>query len=171
MISVVCPFYNEEAILEASVRLMLKNLESLPDEWELLIVNDGSRDRSLDIAQQLARENSRLRVLSYTPNRGRGYAIRRRQRVPDRVRRLPSGVSDRREAGHPHAARSLLRQAERAVLRVPAHRRRVAERRGGEAAEGGDVVEMASDSVGSPKRGARGSRAARAPRAPLKGRT
>lgn len=76
MISVVCPFYNEEAILEASVRLMLKNLESLPEEWELLIVNDGSRDGSLDIAQQLARENSRLRVLSYTPNRGRGYAIR-----------------------------------------------------------------------------------------------
>ncbi|MBZ0310763.1 MAG: glycosyltransferase family 2 protein [Anaerolineae bacterium] len=76
MISVVCPFYNEEDILEASVRLMLQNLAALPEDWELIIVNDGSRDRSLEIARNLSSENPRLHVLSYTPNRGRGYAIR-----------------------------------------------------------------------------------------------
>lgn len=76
MISVVCPFYNEESILEASVRLMLRNLEALGEEWELIIVNDGSRDGSAAIAQRLAAESPRLRVLSYAPNRGRGYAIR-----------------------------------------------------------------------------------------------
>ena len=76
MISIVCPFYNEEAILEASVKLMLRNLASLSDEWELIIVNDGSTDRSLEIARALEREHPRLRVLSYPHNRGRGYAIR-----------------------------------------------------------------------------------------------
>lgn len=76
MISVVCPFYNEEAIIEASVRLMLHNLESLPDDWELVIVNDGSTDRSPDIARALEREYPRLRVVGYPVNRGRGYAIR-----------------------------------------------------------------------------------------------
>ncbi len=78
MISVVCPFYNEEAILEGSVRLMLANLEALPDSWELIVVNDGSLDGSLAIARRLeAEENARLRVVSYPVNRGRGYAIRR----------------------------------------------------------------------------------------------
>lgn len=76
MISVVCPFYNEEAILEGSVRLMLRNLASLEGEWELLIVDDGSRDGSLGIARGLERESANLRVLGYAVNRGRGYAIR-----------------------------------------------------------------------------------------------
>jgi glycosyltransferase involved in cell wall biosynthesis len=76
MISVVCPFFNEEAIIEASVRLMLLNLAKLTDEWELIIVDDGSRDRSLALALELEAESPRLRVLSYGINRGRGYAIR-----------------------------------------------------------------------------------------------
>ena len=76
MISVVCPFYNEEAILAASVRLMLRNLSTLTDDWELIIVNDGSRDGSLAVAQGLEAESKQLRVLGYPVNRGRGYAIR-----------------------------------------------------------------------------------------------
>jgi glycosyltransferase involved in cell wall biosynthesis len=76
MISVICPFYNEEAIIEASVCRMLHNLETLPTDWELIIVNDGSRDHSLEIARELEQNYSRLHVLSYPTNRGRGYAIR-----------------------------------------------------------------------------------------------
>ncbi|MBA2733536.1 MAG: glycosyltransferase family 2 protein [Acidobacteria bacterium] len=76
MISVICPFYNEEAILEGSVNLMMQNLAALEDEWELIIVNDGSRDRSLELARSLERSYSRLKVLSYSTNRGRGYALR-----------------------------------------------------------------------------------------------
>jgi len=76
MISVVCPFYNEERIIDASVRLMLCNLAELPEEWELIIVDDGSRDRSLELARALEAEHPQLRVLSYAVNRGRGYAIR-----------------------------------------------------------------------------------------------
>src|SRR2546421_4386739 len=77
MISIVSPFRNEAAIIESSVRLMLRNLESLTDEWELIIVDDGSDDDSLKIAQALEREFARLRVISYAAHRGRGYAIRR----------------------------------------------------------------------------------------------
>lgn len=76
MISVVSPFYNEEAILEASVGLMLRNLSSLPDAWELILVDDGSRDGSLEIARRLELEDPRVRVVSYPVNRGRGYALR-----------------------------------------------------------------------------------------------
>jgi glycosyltransferase involved in cell wall biosynthesis len=76
MISVVCPFFNEEAIIEASVRLMLENLAKLPEDWELIIVDDGSRDRSLALARALEARHPQLRVLSYGVNRGRGHAIR-----------------------------------------------------------------------------------------------
>ena len=76
MISVICPFYNEEEIIEASVDLMLKNLSELDEDWEMIIVNDGSTDNSLSLARDLERKYERLRVLSYEPNHGRGYAMR-----------------------------------------------------------------------------------------------
>ena len=76
MISVVCPFYNEEAVIEGSLRLMLRNLATLEEDWELLVVDDGSRDGSLAIAKRLEAEDRHLRVLGYPVNHGRGYAIR-----------------------------------------------------------------------------------------------
>lgn len=76
-ISVVCPFYNESLILEASVELMLKNLSRLQEPWELIIVNDGSTDNSMEIAESLQKKHpDQLRVLGYPHNRGRGFALR-----------------------------------------------------------------------------------------------
>ena len=78
MISVICPFYNEEVIIEESVRLMLVNLQGLSDDWELIVVDDGSTDESLEIVKKLEKENDgRLRVIGYETNRGRGHAIRK----------------------------------------------------------------------------------------------
>lgn len=76
MVSVVSPFYNEEAIIEQSVRLMLGKLESLSCSWELILVNDGSVDASLEIVRGIVRGDSRVKIVSYDMNRGRGYAIR-----------------------------------------------------------------------------------------------
>jgi len=76
MISVVCPFYNEELILDAATKLMLKSLSSLKEEWELILVNDGSRDRSFQIVEEIEKTDPHLRLVSYRKNRGRGYAIR-----------------------------------------------------------------------------------------------
>ena len=42
-VSVVCPFYNEEAIIEAAIKNMSAKLETLGHEWELIVVNDGSK--------------------------------------------------------------------------------------------------------------------------------
>ncbi|MBI4520063.1 MAG: glycosyltransferase family 2 protein [Gemmatimonadetes bacterium] len=75
-ISVVCPFYNEEAILADSVTRLLERVDTLPDPCEVIIVDDGSTDRSLAIAQDLARRHAALRVVTYAANRGRGYALR-----------------------------------------------------------------------------------------------
>jgi len=75
-VSVVCPFYNESAILEHAVRTLMERLRTLEGDWELIIVNDGSVDGSGEIANALALEYPRLRVLGYRYNRGRGYALR-----------------------------------------------------------------------------------------------
>jgi dolichol-phosphate mannosyltransferase len=75
-VSVVCPFYNEEEILEHAITTLLGRLESLDRDWELIVVDDGSTDRSGEIASALAGSHARLRVLSYANNRGRGHALR-----------------------------------------------------------------------------------------------
>jgi glycosyltransferase involved in cell wall biosynthesis len=75
-ISVVCPFYNEELILDKAIEGMMNNLHSLPYEWELIVVNDGSIDGSLAIAQKWARREPRLHVVSYPANQGRGHALK-----------------------------------------------------------------------------------------------
>lgn len=75
-VSVVCPFYNEEGILAEAIQTLLRRLEKLEGSWELIVVNDGSVDRSGEIAAELARHHDRLRVLGYRFNRGRGHALR-----------------------------------------------------------------------------------------------
>lgn len=75
MISIVTPFFNEEAILEQAVRRMVENLQSLPEEWELIAVNDGSRDASAELVSAWATRIANVRLVSYDKNHGRGYAL------------------------------------------------------------------------------------------------
>jgi glycosyltransferase involved in cell wall biosynthesis len=76
MISVVCPFYNEESIIEKSIHLMMTNLKSLSQDWELIIVDDGSTDRSFELAKSLEKDYAKLTLIGYPVNRGRGFALR-----------------------------------------------------------------------------------------------
>ncbi len=74
-LSVVCPFYNEAAIIEDSIESLVANLQRLDCDWELLVVNDGSTDDSGTIALRVAAAHSRVRVLGYPTNKGRGAAL------------------------------------------------------------------------------------------------
>ncbi|HYN08795.1 MAG TPA: glycosyltransferase family 2 protein [Vicinamibacterales bacterium] len=74
-VSIVCPFFNEAGIIEHAIRQMLVQLETLPGRWELIVVNDGSTDESAELAEAVAHESPRLRVLGYPRNRGRGHAL------------------------------------------------------------------------------------------------
>jgi glycosyltransferase involved in cell wall biosynthesis len=75
-LSVVLPAFNEEANVEAVVRKCAAYLESHIPEYELLVVNDGSRDRTGEILNRLTSEVSRLRPLHHAENRGYGAALR-----------------------------------------------------------------------------------------------
>lgn len=75
-VSVVCPFFNEAPILESAIRALTERLAARDWSWELIVVDDGSRDGSLEIAARLAATIPNLRCVGYPCNRGRGRALR-----------------------------------------------------------------------------------------------
>lgn len=70
-LTVVIPFYNEEKFLRKSVERVLK----IKDIKTIYLINDGSKDNSLDIAKQLVHENSSIELLSSDINSGKGDAL------------------------------------------------------------------------------------------------
>lgn len=70
------PAYNEAANVEAMVREGLAKLPRYCDELELIVIDDGSRDATGEIADRLALEDPRVRVIHHRPNRGYGGAVR-----------------------------------------------------------------------------------------------
>ena len=68
--------HNEEANIELVVRALLRVLPEAAMEWELIIVDDGSNDRTGPLADALARRDGRVRVIRHHTNRGYGAAVR-----------------------------------------------------------------------------------------------
>jgi dolichol-phosphate mannosyltransferase len=75
-LSVVAPVYNEAEGIEEVVRYWNGVLSGINLSSEIVLANDGSTDRTLDILQQLELSIPILRVVSYSPNRGYGYALK-----------------------------------------------------------------------------------------------
>lgn len=78
LVSVVSPFFNEAAIIGTAVGRMVANLREQLESWELVLVNDGSTDDSLERLQEALVElaEPRVRVVSYPVNHGRGRALK-----------------------------------------------------------------------------------------------
>jgi glycosyltransferase involved in cell wall biosynthesis len=74
-LSVVIPCYNEEKTLAACVDSVLA-IQDETLELELIVVDDCSKDRSLEVAQQLAARVPGMRVLHHERNQGKGAALR-----------------------------------------------------------------------------------------------
>jgi glycosyltransferase involved in cell wall biosynthesis len=72
-LSVVMPIYNEAA----TVRTVVERVLAVPLEIELLCVDDGSRDGSREILQELASAKPQVRVFLQAQNMGKGAALRR----------------------------------------------------------------------------------------------
>lgn len=74
-LSVFFPAYNEEGNLEETVEKAIPVLKSIAKKYELLIINDGSKDKTGEIADSLAKKYSFIRVIHHHLNRGYGGAI------------------------------------------------------------------------------------------------
>ena len=75
MLSVVMPAHNEEPNIEAVVHSCLEILPGLVRDFEVVVVDDGSRDATPEILDQLAAEDSRVVALHHEVNRGYGDAL------------------------------------------------------------------------------------------------
>lgn len=75
ILSVVVSVYNEEAVLEQFYKEIRKVLEEISWDYELLFVNDGSADRSLEILEGLAGGDPHVKVISFSRNFGHESAM------------------------------------------------------------------------------------------------
>ena len=74
-ISIIVPVFNQENKISYSLEKIKQAVESAFN-YELIVVNDGSTDNTLTILKGITSIDPHIRVLSYTPNRGKGYAVR-----------------------------------------------------------------------------------------------
>jgi glycosyltransferase involved in cell wall biosynthesis len=74
-ISVFFPCYNEEANVANTVNKALAVLDKLGADYEVIIVNDGSVDRTGQIADELAAKNPHIKAVHHPKNRGYGGAV------------------------------------------------------------------------------------------------
>ena len=75
-VSLVVPMYNEELNIEHAVGAARESLDRYAGDWEIVIVDDASTDGSPRIAQRLASEDPRVRVLRHEKNRKLGATLR-----------------------------------------------------------------------------------------------
>mgnify|MGYP001558966362 CR=1 FL=1 len=75
-LSVIIPAYNEEKRLPHTLRAVIEYVKKQSYEWEILVVNDGSHDKTADTVKHFSIADSRVKLLSYGENKGKGYAVR-----------------------------------------------------------------------------------------------
>ncbi|MGA9364077.1 MAG: dolichyl-phosphate beta-glucosyltransferase [Bacteroidota bacterium] len=75
-LSVVIPAYNEEKKIAQDLALVYDYLARQTYEYEVLVVDDGSKDRTYEIVKSLEPKCKNLRGIRYEQNRGKGYAVK-----------------------------------------------------------------------------------------------
>jgi glycosyltransferase involved in cell wall biosynthesis len=75
-LSLFFPAWNEEEYVERAVSRAKVVLDRLSDDWEIIIVNDASTDRTKEIAEGMARRDSRIRCVTHEVNQKLGGAMK-----------------------------------------------------------------------------------------------
>ncbi|GIP15502.1 putative glycosyltransferase YkcC [Paenibacillus montaniterrae] len=75
LFSVIVPMYNEEEVIGTTFERLKQVMDSLGERYELIFVNDGSKDRSADIIKQLAEQHQEVVLIDFSRNFGHQIAI------------------------------------------------------------------------------------------------
>ena len=66
--SVVVPCYNEEETVNAFYDAVIPVMEQTKERFEIIFVNDGSKDRTEDLLLELAKKDKRVKVINFSKN-------------------------------------------------------------------------------------------------------
>jgi dolichyl-phosphate beta-glucosyltransferase len=75
-LSVIIPAYNEEKRLPKTLKDIYEYLKGQNYSFEILVVSDGSTDRTCELVEEMKKEIENLEIICETINRGKGYAVR-----------------------------------------------------------------------------------------------
>ena len=75
-LSVFLPCYNEEGNIKEVVFAVKNVLEEVAGEWELLIIDDGSKDATQEISKSLIQKDRRIKIVTHKINEGYGASLR-----------------------------------------------------------------------------------------------
>jgi dolichyl-phosphate beta-glucosyltransferase len=75
-LSIIIPAYNEEFRISETIFSVFNFVESQDFTFEVIVVDDGSTDRTLQVLQNLQSILPKLQIISYFPNRGKGFAVK-----------------------------------------------------------------------------------------------
>lgn len=73
--SVIVPLYNEELVIRESYRRLTEVMESTEEVYEIIFVNDGSKDKTKDIVEELCEKDSYIKLVNFSRNFGHQPAI------------------------------------------------------------------------------------------------
>lgn len=73
--SVIVPLYNEELVINESYRRLKRVMDSTNENYEIIFVNDGSRDKTRDIVEDICRKDEKIRLMNFSRNFGHQAAI------------------------------------------------------------------------------------------------
>lgn len=76
-LAVIIPAYNEDQRILPTLERVREYLSAQTYTWSVTLVSDGSSDKTVDLAKGFAEKNPNFHVIHYSPNRGKGYAVRK----------------------------------------------------------------------------------------------
>jgi len=75
LLTVITPCYNEEATVELFYNELKRNLDKLPCDYEILFVNDGSKDNTVEECKKLKKKDKKIKIISFSRNFGKEAAM------------------------------------------------------------------------------------------------
>ena len=74
-LSIVLPVYNEEKNIKPVIEDILSNIKKFTSDYEIIVVDDGSKDKTLNILYSLKERNKEIKIITHKENRGYGAAL------------------------------------------------------------------------------------------------
>ncbi|MBO0777441.1 MAG: glycosyltransferase family 2 protein [Ktedonobacteraceae bacterium] len=74
-LSIIMPAYNEEVAIAETVSSAITAVSTWTDDFEIIVVNDGSKDKTHEIVSELAASDTRIRLIDHEVNKGYGAAL------------------------------------------------------------------------------------------------